>query len=308
MSKKDEEIEIDITDGALPATKAEEVEVVVEETPKARETASAREREVPIEEGIEALKARLEDERKARMEAEKRAREAQEQAFRAYTEVETNERALVNNAITSLRRDQDVLKAQLREVMSIGDYDVAADIQLRMSRNEAELMQLEHGFREMQNKPQPRMPEQAPQYEVDMLINNVTPRSAEWLRRNRETLLDGRNVRVMRRAHEDAVDYGMIPESDEYFRFVEKRLNLNSEPSRYAAEEESVYSAASAPVQRRSAPPAAPVSRSAPTNSGPRPGTIRLNSDQVEAAKISGLTPKEYYEQMVREEKRKSMN
>lgn len=308
MSKKDEQFEFDIADGAQPETKADEVEVVVEEQPKAREAASSKEREVPTEEGIDSLKARLEEERAARLDAEKRAREAQEQAFRAYTEVESNERALVNNAITSLKRDQDVLKAQLREVMSIGDYDVAADIQLKMSRNEAELMQLEHGFREMQNKPQTRMPEQAPQYEVDVLINNVTPRSAEWLRRNRDSLLDGRNVRIMRRAHEDAVDHGMIPESDEYFRFVEKRLNIGSEPSRYAQEEESAFSSAAAPVQRRSAPPAAPVSRAAPTSSGSRPGTIRLNADQVEAAKISGLSPKEYYEQMVREEKRKSMN
>jgi len=304
MSKKDEQFEFDIADGEQPEAKTEEVEVVVEEKPKGRE--ASKDREVPMEEGIDSLKARLEEERAARIEAEKRAREAQEQAFRAYTEVESNERALVNNAITSLKRDQDVLKAQLREVMSIGDYDVAADIQLKMSRNEAELMQLEHGFREMQNKPQNRMPEQAPQYEVDVLINNVTPRSAEWLRRNRDSLLDGRNVRIMRRAHEDAVDHGMIPESDEYFRFVEKRLNIGSEPSRYAQEEESAFSSAAAPVQRRSAPPAAPVSRSAPTNSGSRPGTIRLTADQVEAAKISGLTPKEYYEQLKRDERRNS--
>lgn len=301
---KEQTIEIEIDDKA-PVAAAPEVEIIEEEHPVADKKPAPK--VVAAEEGIEELRQRLEAERMARAEAEKRAREAEEQAFRAYSEVENNEKALVNNAITSLKRDQDALKAQLREMMSVGDYDAAADVQLRMSRNEAELMQLEHGFREMQNKPQQRMPERGPQYEVDALINQVTPRSAEWLRQNREALLDSRNVRVMRRAHEDAVDYGMIPESDEYFRFVEGRLNLrpNAPQSR---EDDSALSSAAAPVQRRSAPPAAPVSRSAPTATGSRPGVVRLTSAQVEAAKISGLTPKEYYEQMMREEARKNSN
>lgn len=299
---KDQEVEIEIDD--VPEVEvAPEIEVV--EEPKAK-NASKDDKVVAPEEGIEELRRRLESEKQARVEAEKRAREAEEQAFRAFSEVESNEKALVNNAITSLKKDQDALKAQLREMMSVGDYDGAADIQLRMSRNEAELMQLEHGYREMQNKPQqPRMPERSQQYEVDALINQVTPRSAEWLRKNRENLLDSRNIRVMRRAHEDAVDYGMIPESDEYFRFVEGRLNLRQESPR---QEEDAMSSASAPVQRRSAPPAAPVSRSAPNSSGSRPGTIRLTAEQVEAAKISGLTPKEYYEQLMREKSRNSVN
>lgn len=298
MSKEDE-IEIEI-DGAAPVAEPE-VEIIPEQVE------GKKPKTVAADEGIEELRQRLESERLARVEAEKRAREAEEQAFRAFSEVENNEKVLVNNAITSLKRDQDALKAQLREMMSVGDYDAAADLQVRMTRNEAELMQLEHGYRQMQNAPQQRMPERGPQYEVDALINQVTPRSAEWLKRNRESLLDSRNIRVMRRAHEDAVDYGMIPESDEYFRFVEGRLNMRSESPRHS-EEESALSSASAPVQRRSAPPAAPVSRQAPTSTGNRPGVVRLTTAQAEAAKISGLTPKEYYEQMMREEKRKSMN
>lgn len=301
---KEETIEIEIDDKA-PVAAAPEVEIIEDERPVADKRPAPK--AVDAEEGIQELRQRLEAERMARAEAEKRAREAEEQAFRAYSEVENNEKVLVNNAITSLKRDQDSLKAQLREMMSVGDYDAAADVQLRMSRNEAELMQLEHGFREMQNKPQQRMPERGPQYEVDALINQVTPRSAEWLRQNREALLDSRNVRVMRRAHEDAVDYGMIPESDEYFRFVEGRLNLRANANQ-SREDDSALSSASAPVQRRSAPPAAPVSRSAPTATGSRPGVVRLTSAQVEAAKISGLTPKEYYEQMMREEARKNSN
>lgn len=299
---KDQELEIEIDD-KTPAAEPE-VEIIVDDEAAAGKTAP---KTIAANEGIEELRQRLETERLARVEAEKRAREAEEQAFRAFSEVENNEKVLVNNAITSLKKDQDTLKAQLREMMSVGDYDAAADLQLRMSRNEAELMQLEHGYRQMQNAPQQRMPERGPQYEVDALINQVTPRSAEWLKRNRDSLLDSRNIRVMRRAHEDAVDHGMIPESDEYFRFVEGRLNLKQNAPRYA-EEESALSSAAAPVQRRTAPPAAPVTRSASPGSNARPGVVRLTPAQAEAAKISGLTPKEYYEQMMREEARKNAN
>ena len=61
-------------------------------------------------------------------------------------------------------------------------------------------------------------------------------------------------------------------------------------------------SEASETKPRRSAPPAAPVSRN-PPDSPNRPGVIRLTPAEVEAAEISGLTPQQYYENKMRDQR-----
>jgi phage I-like protein len=52
---------------------------------------------------------------------------------------------------------------------------------------------------------------------------------------------------------------------------------------------------AAKPTKSRQSPPAAPVSRTPVGSEGTRPGVIRLTADEVEAAKISGISPQEYY-------------
>ena len=82
----------------------------------------------------------------------------------------------------------------------------------------------------MKNAPrQPVQPVQRNTVTVDDLIDKVTPRSAEWLRNNKDALPDERSIRIMGRAHEDAIDMGIIPESDEYFSFVESRLGVGKQ-------------------------------------------------------------------------------
>jgi len=188
--------------------------------------------------------------------------------------------------------------------MAIGDYDKAAELQEQMAANITNLRQLERGFEEM--KQQPRIQPQAPppgELTVDALIDRVTPRSAEWLKKNRDALPDARSIRVMARAHEDAVDYGIAPESDAYFQFVENRLGINSN-RRSIPEVDDVMSSAASSKQRRSAPPSAPVSRQPIDSPNHRPGVITLTAAEVEAAKISGITPQEYYRNKMREQNR----
>ena len=105
----------------------------------------------------------------------------------------------------------------------------------------------------------------------------------------------------MARAHEDAVDHGMIPESDQYFRFVENRLGIGSNRDSYDGDD--AMSGASKATKNRQSPPSAPVSRQ-PVDSQTRPGTIRLTQEQVEAAKISGISPQEYYKLMMQDRNR----
>lgn len=248
-----------------------------------------------VEKALKKLNKKLEKEREARVAAENRATMAEQRAYAAHGEVSDTNIHLVASAIDSVRRDQEILKAHLRDAMAIGDFDKAADIQASMTSNFNKLNQLESGYEEMKNAPRPVAPVAPPPLEenlVDDLISRVTPKSADWLRQNRKHLPDSRSIRIMARAHEDAVDHGMAPESDDYFRFVENRLGIGS--SRNAPEVDDAMSDSAKVTQRRGSPPSAPVSRS-PAGSPPRSGVVQLTREEVEAARISGVTPQEYY-------------
>lgn len=315
MSGKEEQMEIDLGDennavaDQKDAVAEETTEVVVETQP---ETGSAPEAPVMgAEEGIEELKRRLESEKMARLEAEKRARDAAKQAEKANVQVHDAQVNLVQTAFDGLKRDQDILKNALKESMAIGDFDRAAEIQEAMSMNSAKLLQLEHGLNEMKNSgprvQQPPAQPGAPTMTVDDLIARVnTPLSKNWLINNRDSLQDVRSIRIMARAHEDAIDMGIVPESPEYFSMVESRLGINRQPAPAPAPayQEPAMSAAAQPTQRRSSPAAAPVSRSPVGSNGSRPNTIRLTPEEVEAAKISGISPREYWELKQKERNR----
>jgi len=302
MSGDEEQIEFKLDD-ALPVEAGKSDEPVVEIVDEsASDNDDAPEKDV--DKALKKLNKKLEKERKARMEAEAMARQASEQARMAHNEASDSNLHLVSGAIESVRRDQEILKANLRDAMAIGDFDKAADLQEQMTANITNLRQLERGFDEM--KQQPRMqPQAAPVGEltVDTLIDRVTPKSAEWLKKNKEALPDARSIRVMARAHEDAIDYGIAPESDAYFQFVENRLGITSN-RRSIPEVDNVMSDASSSKQRRSAPPSAPVSRQPLDSPNHRPGVITLTAAEVEAAKISGITPQEYYRNKMRENNR----
>jgi hypothetical protein len=306
MSDTDEHIEFKIDDlENTEASKSDEpvVEIVDDPVTAEKQDEVQVDAEKDVDKALKKLNKKLDKERKARVEAETFARQASEQARMAQNEVSDSNLHLVSGAIESVKRDQEILKSNLRDAMAIGDYDKAADLQEQMTSNITNLRQLERGFEEM--KQQPRFQPQAPaprELTVDTLIDQVTPRSADWLKKNRDHLPDARSIRVMARAHEDAVDFGIAPESDVYFQFVENRLGISSKRSSIP-EVDSVMSDASSSKQRRSSPPAAPVSRN-PIDSPHRPGVIRLTPAEVEAARISGISPLEYHQNKMREQNR----
>lgn len=291
MSDKDGQIEVEIDDPVV-AEKEEEIKVITDDD-------SGSDKGPPVisaDDGIKELRRRLEAEHQGRLEAEHYAKYAREQASKAYEEVGETQFHLVSNALDTVRRDGDILKSQLRDAMNIGDHDRAAEIQEAMSTNAIRLNQLEAGKRDMEtrprqpafNPPPPPPPQPAYQDPLEQIAGAVSPRSASWIRANRDSLGNERALREMFRAHESAVDLGYAPDSNAYFQFVENRMGIS----------ESRQQAASAPVQRKAAPPAAPVSRSG-NGTGSRPNVVRLSSEQQEMAKNLGMTNAEYAAQVV---------
>lgn len=293
MSEKDDQIEVEIDD-PVAVEKEPEIKVITD-----TEDDGEKDNSPPIisaEDGIKELRRRLEAEHQARLEAEHYAKYAREQASKAYEEVGETQFHLVSNALDTVRRDGDILKSQLRDAMNIGDHDRAAEIQEAMSTNAIRLNQLEAGKRDMETRPRqpafnpPPPPPPQPVYQdpLEQIAGAVSPRSASWIRANKDSLGNERALREMFRAHESAVDHGYAPDSDAYFQFVENRMGIS----------ESRQQPASAPVQRKASPPAAPVSRSG-NGTGSRPNVVRLSSEQQEMAKNLGMTNAEYAAQVV---------
>lgn len=272
-----------------PKDDAPEIEIVDEKAPEPEKAP-----EKTPEEGIQEMKKRLEAERAARVEAERLARDARKQANEAQHEVKDANYNMIINAIETVKGRSEALKAAYRDSMSTGDFDKAAEIQEAMAINAHQLQELKRGEKAIkeQLEAQPVQKVEPPKGDiVDQLAAQVSKRSAEWLQNHRSDIRDERSVRKMFRAHEDAIDDGIQPDTDEYFDFIESRMGLN----RRVEQESSPMSEASAPAPRRSTPPpAAPVSRGST-----RPNVVRLTRDQAEAARSMGMTEAEYAKNMI---------
>lgn len=261
----------------------------------------------PLEDSIEELKSKLKDTRQKYNEEKKARQEAESVAYKASAEVEENQIHLVSGALETLRREQEMLKHTMKEVMAVGDFDRAVELQESFQSNINKITRLEDGLSEMKNNTRREAPAPARDI-VDTLMQQVTPRSAKWLDQNREHLQDSRMLRIMERAHGDALDNQIIPESDDYFRFIENRLGIGKTKeaprgSRYDDDDDVMSGASNSTNRRQSAPAAAPVSRSSGGPTG-NPRVIRLTPDQAEAARISGISPKEYWENLQAEKTR----
>lgn len=282
MSGNETQLEIELEE----APKAENEDIKIEkeeETPK-KET-------IEPEDGINDLKMRLEQERQARLEAEKQARAAAEAAAQAQNEVQDTNLQLVKNAIETVKRNNDILKYNYSEAMAVGDYAKAAEIQESMSINASKLMELERGRSHMENMPkiEPVQP-QRPADPVEALASQLSPRSAEWVRRNPQCVTDPRMYQKMVAAHNLAMADGYQPDTDDYFAFVEDTLKISK---RVPVQEEEDPMANAAKVTQRRAPPAAPVSRNN-TSTGSRPNVVRLTKLEAETARDLGMTEEEY--------------
>lgn len=244
-----------------------------------------------IDKSLEDLKAQLERERQARLEAERRAHETESSLYQAKNETKSSNLHLVSNAIETVRQTNDVLKANYREAMAVGDYDSAADIQASMVENAAKLQQLEQGRKALEKTPDYEVPDPyMPSDPVEALASQLSPRSAAWVRSHPEYATDPKLYQKMLAAHNLAVTDDIEADTDEYFEAIETTLRIRSAPRGY---DNDASSQAAKPTQRRSSPPAAPVSRGG-SGTGSRTNVVRLTAEEREMASLMGMTEKEY--------------
>lgn len=291
MSENDklEEIEIVVPDESQTKTDDKLPNVEIASEAKLADVEKTSSEDTDPQTAIEKLQKKLKMERERRKEAEKHAQQASYEAQRASYQVEDSNLTLVTNAIDTLKRDNEYLKAAYKESLSVGDYDRAAEIQEAMSGNSAKLLQLENGKNVMESRPK-QMP-QAPVDPVEAMASQLSPRSASWVRKNPQFATDSRLTQKMIAAHNLAMADGHQADTDEYFDYVEDILRVKKNIQE--DDDDSALSEASSAKSRRSAPVAAPVSRSG-TAPGTRPNVVRLTSDEREIARFNKMTDQQY--------------
>jgi hypothetical protein len=287
-SPGDVEIDLDAAEKEAPKTKKDDTEVVVAE-PVAKKV-------IAPDEGLEKLKKQLETEKqaradadRARQEADQRAQQSAESERQARTESQDNQIALVTNAINAVRSSNEALKAKYREARQANDADAEFDIQQSMSENAAKLVQLEAGKAALEKAPKPQ-PRQA-QDPVEQFAGQLSPRSAQWVRSHPEYVRSQSKNSAMIGAHNIAMDRGIAPDSDEYFKFIETSLGLQQPVTNGAAghavtktdDDDDATSEASRPAREQPAPASAPVSRGG-NGTGSNPNRVTLTAAEVEMA------------------------
>ncbi len=244
--------------------------------------------EPPKEDPVAALKTQLDGERAARVAAERRANELDQVAHKARVDAGATELQMIITAIEMVRSNQITLKTAYAEALRVGDFEAAAEIQNDMATNAAKSLQLENGKAAMEAAPKPEPPKPIVD-PVEALANQLTPRSAAWVRAHPDYVRNAALNRKMIAAHEMTVADGIQEDTDEYFKSVEALLFKKTAPA--VVEEDSQSDPTKEAAQRAPAapPPAAPASRGSGNGRG-----HTLTAAQREAAQIAGQTEEEY--------------
>lgn len=252
-------------------------------------------KEVTLDEGVDDLKQRLAAAEARAKAADDARQQAEMRVHEAQGTVQETNLQLVTNAIDTLRQSNEIAKANYKAAMSNGDYDAAASYQEDMASHAAKLLQLEQGKQALENTPPPARPAMRPSDPVEAFASQLSPRSADWVRRHPQFVNDPRLNQKMIAAHNLAVADGHAADSDDYFEAVEAVLGVRQAP----ASDEALSSAS----RRSTPPPAAPVSRE--TRGG---NVVRLSGEEREMAAMMKMTPEEYAKNKVALKKEGRLN
>lgn len=264
------------------------------------------------DEGVAALKARVEEVRKgreadikAREEAERRAASATEEVNRTrqqMAEVQagaTSDRMnTVAAAIDSVTRESEQAMARMEKAALDGDYKALSAAQVEIARAQARLIRLEETKDAMQadaaaakNRPAQNVErEQVRRDPVESYIATLTPRSAVYMAGHRDMVNPNGSPRnELVAAHSLAMAKGHQVDSDGYFAFIDRKLKEFSSEDNDNTDDGTVVDLA----PRRALSMAAPVSRESASEQS-SPTKVRLTKEQLDAAEVCGMTPIEY--------------
>lgn len=290
-------------DEQKPTVTEPRAEIRTKEKDPEPDPAARDEREKQIEEmrrQYEHQRRVAEAEREARRRAENFAREQAQNAQYAQTNVQASNLRVIQNAIDATEAATASAKRDYADAMAAGDWNAAAEAQAAIAQAAAQLLQLQNGKARLEETlqplsegkieapPIPDFTPQLPQDPVESYAERLTPKSAAWLRAHPQVV---QKVGKLTRAHQDAVEDGIVPESPEYFEFIENRLGISGQQPEISEEpaRESVRQPAPTKKQMASAPvtnSGSPVSG----RNGANGNTMTLSAAEVEMAILNEPT------------------
>jgi hypothetical protein len=201
--------------------------------------------------------------------------------------------ALLKNAAAQARAGVEAAKQAYAAAMAKSDFEAAGTAQAQIAERVAEAREFEAAIIDFEGeiaakraapKTQPKPTQAAPADPAEAIISQMTPASAEWLRKNKERAL-GSQAKWSRTiaAHHAAVEAGHEIDTPAYFQFLEQDLNIKAPAP----------TSNTKPTPKR-APPmaAAPVTRGSDTT-GTR-GQVKLSQAERDSAKRLGMTLAQY--------------
>jgi hypothetical protein len=262
-------------------------------------------------ESADELRSQLETANARATRAEAAAAEARRVATNATRSSFDSDKAAIENAIGNAEATKRELLSQIVTAKEAGDYKTEAELTDKLQQANIKVSRLNEGKNEIERRIED---EKNPTIAdpVEAYVNGMAPRSANWIREHRDTIvdangqLDPRKMRKVEDAHFDALDEKLTPGTRSYFNFIEKQLGLggggvDDEPRNNNQQEDR-------PVRREQSAPAAPVSRTQ-GNGGNRllpagveqlgDGRYKLSEARREAARVSGQTDTEYLENLL---------
>lgn len=274
-----------------------EVEVEIEETtPEAPQPSEAM---VALQRQLDDLKKSEEVQKQAaarfqqeRDQALQRARDREADVQRYQKEVNDSQADAISSALAAAGAEADKAQLDIENAISVGDPKAQAEAQRRLSMATANLARLEAGKQAIEERAKVT-PKETPQQQTGNNTNELPQAARDYISKHPEIMSDTKINRQTRFAHEEIVDSGITPYTPRYFEMMDEHLG-------YVRKEEPAIEVAQ-PKPKGNAIVSAPVSRDIPGSGGPRKnGKITLTASEVEAARVSGITPEEYAKQKIK--------
>lgn len=259
-----------------------------------------------LQKQIEALrkseqtqKERNEQLTREREEAIKRANERELEIHKLKNTTIESRLGEVSSALSAATAEAESAQHDLEKAIEIGDLKGQAEAYRKMARAENRISTLEDGKVELEAEVKAALEAPKPQVSNDPLENSSLPPIAkDYLRLHPELLTNKRkNARIQDLHYVITEDEGIPEYSRDYFKSMDVHMGYADPPEKNEQEDEPRKSASNF---------SAPVSREAPTGSTERNDRVTLSVAQKEAAKIAGITEKEYAENVLRLRKEKS--
>jgi hypothetical protein len=286
----EEQIEVSSDDGL-------EVEIV-DDTPEEDRgrprRADGKEPEVPdddeianysdnVQSRIKKLRFEYHEERRRKEEAERVREQAVMDMQKLYEEnqklretLTKGEGALVNQAKGRIAAELEKAKQSYKDAYESGDSDamIAANERLTLLTNEK--------LRYESYKPKPVQQQKMPEYTQAPQESVVDDKAIDWASRNEWFQKDKAMTGYAYGIHEELVEDGIDPRSDEYYRQIDSKMR-EAFPHKFGH-------------QRQQGTVVAPSSRSTKA-----PRKVTLTQSQVALAKRLGISPEKYAAQLMKE-------